>query len=78
MASGIIIFYVAYSISTYGFAKLMRTQFQPPQYILDTPAGELSGFWLTWVYYGHSQSAGFYYWKYAGAGKYNAAIRKQD
>ncbi len=55
----IIIFYVAYAISTYGFAKLMRTQFQPPQYILDTPVGDLSGFWLTWVYYGHSQTLAF-------------------
>ncbi len=56
---GIIIFYVAYAISTYGFAKLMRTQFQPPQYILDTPVGDLNGFWLTWVYYGHSQTLAF-------------------
>lgn len=53
---GIIIFYVAYYISTYGFAKILKTQFQPPQNVLETPVGDLNGFWLTWVYYGHSQT----------------------
>jgi hypothetical protein len=53
---GIIIFYVAYSISGYGFAKLLGTQFHPALSILDTPVGDLNGFWLTWVYYSHSQA----------------------
>lgn len=56
---GIIIFYVAYYISMYGFAKLLKTQFQPPQSVLETPVGDLSGFWLTWVYYGHSQTLAY-------------------
>lgn len=56
---GIIIFYVAYSISTYGFAKILKTQFQAPQSVLETPVGDLNGFWLTWVYYGHSQTLAY-------------------
>jgi hypothetical protein len=48
-------FYIAYSISVYGAAKILKTQFQPPQYIRETPIGELNGFWLTWTYYGYSQ-----------------------
>ncbi len=56
---GIIIFYVAYEISVYGFAKILKTQFQPPGYVMDTPIGDLNGFWLTWVYYGHSYVLAF-------------------
>ncbi len=56
---GIIIFYVAYYISMYGFAKILKTQFQPPQSVLETPVGDLNGFWLTWVYYGHSQTLAY-------------------
>ncbi len=55
----IIIFYVAYGISTYGFAKLLKTQFQTPQFIKDAKAKELNGFWLTWLYYGYSQTLAF-------------------
>ncbi len=50
------VLYLAFFISTYGAAKIMGTQFQPPHYVLDTPIGELSGFWLTWSYYGFSHS----------------------
>lgn len=56
---GIICFYVAYQISLYGAAKLLKTQLQPPHFILDQPMGELSGFWLTWAYFGHSQAMSF-------------------
>ena len=56
---GIIIFYVAYAISTYGFAKLMKTQFQAPQYVKESPINELNGFWLTWFYYGYSQTLAY-------------------
>ena len=52
----IIIFYVAYYISVYGFAKILKTQFQPPLSVLETPIGDLNGFWLTWVYYSHSET----------------------
>lgn len=51
-----IAFYVAYMVFGYAFAKLLKTQFQPPNYVLDTPIGELSGFWLTWTYFGFSQT----------------------
>lgn len=55
----IVIFYVAYEISNYGLAKILQTQFQPPHYVLDTPIGELGGFWLTWTYFGYSQTFAF-------------------
>lgn len=54
----IILFYLAFSISGYGAAKILHTQFQPPNYVLDTPIGDLSGFWLTWTYYGYSRMMG--------------------
>jgi hypothetical protein len=50
------VLYLALSIATYGAAKILGTQFQPPYYILDTPIGELDGFWLTWTYYGYSHA----------------------
>lgn len=52
----IISFYTAYQISMYGAAKVLKTQFQAPNYILERPIGELNGFWLTWAYFGHSQT----------------------
>jgi hypothetical protein len=50
----LIVLYLAFNISSYGAAKIMGTQFQPPHYVLETPIGDLSGFWLTWAYYGFS------------------------
>ncbi|MVM35387.1 hypothetical protein GO755_35530 [Spirosoma sp. HMF4905] len=55
----IIAFYVAYSVTGYGAAKILKTQFQPPNYVLETPIKELSGFWLTWTYYGYSQTMAY-------------------
>lgn len=55
----IIAFYVANSIAGYGAAKILKTQFQPPRYIMETPIGDLSGFWLTWTYYGYSQTMAY-------------------
>lgn len=55
----LIVFYVAYSITGYGAAKILKTQFQPPNYILETPIGDLNGFWLTWTYYGYSQTMAY-------------------
>lgn len=52
-------FYVAFEIAVYGFAKIMQTQFQAPHYVMEQPIGELSGFWLTWAYFGHSQTMAF-------------------
>jgi len=34
---GIIRYWLAYSIATYGFAKILKTQFQTPDFRLDTP-----------------------------------------
>ena len=50
---GIIRYWLALSISTYGFAKILKTQFETPDYRLDMPMGEVSGFGLTWYYFGH-------------------------
>ncbi|MEZ0484957.1 hypothetical protein [Fibrella aquatica] len=51
---GIIRYWLAMSIATYGFAKILKTQFQTPDYRLDTPLGEINGFGLTWYYFGYS------------------------
>ncbi|WP_041258165.1 hypothetical protein [Fibrella aestuarina] len=51
---GIIRYWLAFEISTYGFAKLFKTQFDTPPDRFDMPVGDLSGFQLTWFYYGYS------------------------
>ncbi|KQS31010.1 hypothetical protein [Dyadobacter sp. Leaf189] len=51
---GVIRYWLAYSISVYGFAKILKTQLQSPEFNLDIPVGELSGFALTWYYFGYS------------------------
>jgi len=47
-------FYLAYEISVYGFAKILRTQFMTTYSRNDIPVGNLSGFELTWNYFSHS------------------------
>lgn len=51
---GIIRYWLALSISTYGFAKILKTQLQSPDYRLDMPMGDVNGFGLTWYYFGYS------------------------
>jgi hypothetical protein len=53
-AVGIIRYWLAFMISLYGFAKILRTQFAPQFSRDDIPVGRLSGFQLTWTYFGHS------------------------
>ena len=47
-------YWLALEIATYGFAKILRTQFAHSYYRDDTPAGDLSGFNLTWNYFSYS------------------------
>jgi hypothetical protein len=47
-------YWLAFSISIYGFGKIFRTQFSPSFTRSDTPVGQLNGFELTWNYFGHS------------------------
>ena len=47
-------FGVAFFIITYGFAKLNGSQFTILASELDKPMGQVSGFWLTWYYFGYS------------------------
>jgi hypothetical protein len=42
----------------YGFAKLTGAQFTVLDSELDKPLREVSGFWLTWYYFGYSQAYG--------------------
>jgi len=51
---GILRYWLAFEIATYGFAKVFKTQFAVSFLRDDTPVGRLSGFELTWNYYGHS------------------------
>lgn len=46
--------YVAFYLLVYGSAKLMKGQFVFEGEMLERPVGELSGFELTWVFFGHS------------------------
>lgn len=50
----IIRYWLAFIISLYGFGKLLKTQLQPAVYDFDTPLGEVSGYRLTWFFFGYS------------------------
>ena len=47
-------FIVSFLIIFYGFAKLNGAQFTVLTSELDKPMGQVSGFWLTWYYFGYS------------------------
>ena len=47
-------YFVAFMIIAYGWAKIMGSQFTILNSELDKPMGEVSGFWLTWYYFGYS------------------------
>ena len=51
---GILRYWLALEICTYGFAKILKTQFGISYYRDDTPVGKLNGFELTWNYFAHS------------------------
>jgi hypothetical protein len=51
---GLIRYWLAFMISLYGFAKILKTQFATQFTRNDIPVGHLSGFQLTWNYFGHS------------------------
>lgn len=51
---GILRYWLALEICTYGFAKILKTQFGIEYYRDDTPVGQLNGFNLTWNYFAHS------------------------
>jgi hypothetical protein len=59
----------AFAILFYGFAKLNGSQFTVLGSELDKPMGQVSGFWLTWYYFGYSRIYGdliAWAWKAAG------------
>jgi len=47
-------YFLASVILMYAIAKIMRTQFSSPPSIWDKTIGQLSGFELTWFFYGYS------------------------
>lgn len=47
-------YWLALEIATYGFAKILGTQFAHSYHRDDTPAAQLSGFSLTWNYFSYS------------------------
>jgi hypothetical protein len=49
---------VAFVLFVYGFSKLTGAQFTILDSELDRPLGEVSGFWLTWYYFGYSHGYG--------------------
>ena len=52
--AGIVRYWLAASICTYGFAKILKAQFYPSISANDSLVQSLSGFDLTWNYFGHS------------------------
>ena len=51
-------FLLAITFLVYGFSKLVNGQFNPALYsdeLMAMPARDLSGFQLTWLYFGHSR-----------------------
>ncbi|HEV9035969.1 MAG TPA: hypothetical protein VGQ51_05095 [Puia sp.] len=51
---GILRYWLAFGISLYGFAKILKLQFAHGQMWNDIPVGRLPGLQLTWNYFGHS------------------------
>ncbi|WP_184549104.1 hypothetical protein [Mucilaginibacter sp. FT3.2] len=51
---GVMRYFIAYEIAVYGFAKILQTQFSRVYSRDDIPVGDLTGFELTWNYFGHS------------------------
>jgi hypothetical protein len=54
VARRVIRYLSALLILTYGFAKINGSQFTILDSELDKPTGQVSGFWLTWYYFGFS------------------------
>lgn len=52
--NGILRYWLAFSISVYGFAKIFQTQFAPSIVRNDSLIGTMSGFQLTWNYFSYS------------------------
>lgn len=53
-------YFLATMILSYAFAKILGTQFTTQPSTYDQPVGSLSGFNLTWYYYGYSFSYGVF------------------
>lgn len=51
-------YFVAVVVFFYGFAKLNGAQFTILDSELDKPMGQVSGFWLTWYFFGYSKIYG--------------------
>jgi hypothetical protein len=47
-------YFTSFYLLLYGFAKLNGSQFTILASELDRPMGQVSGFWLTWYYFGYS------------------------
>ena len=52
----IIRYSLAFNISFFGWAKLLELQFSVPESISSQPMNQQSGQWLTWYYFGYSNS----------------------
>lgn len=50
----IIRYTLAFTISFFGWAKLLELQFRVPESISSKPMNQQSGQWLTWYYFGYS------------------------
>jgi hypothetical protein len=58
MGTAIVRYLTAFVVLVYGFAKVNGSQFTILDSELDKPMGQVSGFWLTWYYFGYSKFYG--------------------
>jgi len=58
MGRTIVRYGAALVLLVYGFAKINGSQFTILDSELDKPLGQVSGFWLTWYYFGFSKFYG--------------------
>lgn len=55
---GFIRYCIAFNLASFGWKKIVGLQFVVPLEIASQPMNEQSGEWLTWYYFGHSQTFG--------------------
>lgn len=54
----VVIYTTAFNLASFGWKKIFGLQFIVPQTIAEKPMNQQSGEWLTWFYFGYSQSFG--------------------
>ncbi|MEP6465867.1 MAG: hypothetical protein ABJB05_06160 [Parafilimonas sp.] len=67
---------IAFNLASFGWKKILGLQFIVPPSIADKPMNQQSGEWLTWFYFGYSQTFGLIIALIQIAGSYFLLFRK--